>query len=167
MVENNFINKDNINEIISRNHLSGKIGLLSIDIDGNDYWIWKAINAIDPTIVIIEFNARLGYEQSVTIPYEADFNRASKHYSNIYYGASLNALYKLGKKKNYELVGTNKNGNNAFFVKKEVLEKFDIKSKTPPVLSHVNSFSEKYLYSSVFKDSDEKKILEKLDFIKV
>jgi hypothetical protein len=170
MVENSFIDKENINETISKNKFAGEIGLLSIDIDGNDYWIWDAINVIDPIIVICEFNARLGYEQALSIPYNKDFDRTKKHYSNIYYGASLNALYKLGKKKNYVLLGTNKNGNNAFFIKKEVQEKFSIESKTPKECYHKNSFSEFRNQSGnlIKKDYDfEKKILDELDFTEV
>ena len=170
VVENSFIDKDNINETISKNDFIGEIGLLSVDIDGNDYWIWEAINVIDPMIVICEFNARLGYEQALTIPYNKNFDRIEKHYSSIYYKSSLNALYKLGKKKNYELVGTNKNGNNAFFVKKNVKDKTDIQSKTPQECYHVNSFSEfRNESGDLIKKGHEfeKKILDELDFTEV
>ena len=137
-----FINQDNINEIITKNNFSGNTGLLSIDIDGNDYWVWKAIDVIDPTIVICEYNARFGDKKSVTFPYVKNFRRNNNPMLKIYYGASLNALYKLGKRKNYELVATNTNGNNAFFVKKEALERSNIKAKTPSECFHSNSFSE-------------------------
>ena len=82
---NHFVNKNNINKIIGDNNFVGKIGLLSIDIDGNDYWIWEAINIIDPSIVICEFNARFGYEKAVTIPYDEFFSRTDAHESSIYY----------------------------------------------------------------------------------
>ena len=81
----------------------------------------KKINVFDPSIVIIEYNARLGKEKPYVVPYEEKFTRNEKHYSMIYYGASINALVKLGIKKGYAFVCCNKAGNNAFFVKKELL----------------------------------------------
>lgn len=120
-VECEFITKENINAIIKKANFEKRVGLLSIDIDGNDYWVWKEIEIIDPSIVIIEYNARFGKEKSCTVPYEKRFNRSNKHYSTIYYGASLKALIKLGITKGYAFVCCNKAGNNAFFVKKELL----------------------------------------------
>ena len=97
--ENAFITKDNINDLIHRNGISGEIGLLSIDIDGNDYWVWEAINAVIPSVVVVEYNSRFGPERAVTVPYDPEFFRTTAHYSNIYYGASLAALCLLGKRK--------------------------------------------------------------------
>lgn len=116
-----FITKENINRLFSTNNYEGEIGLLSIDIDGNDYWVWQGIDTMEPSIVIIEYNSRLGIEKSYVVPYEKNFERKKANYSMIYYGASLKALVKLGKKKGYELVHCNEAGNNAFFVKKELL----------------------------------------------
>lgn len=118
-VENQFINAENINSIISFNGFQSKVGLLSIDIDGNDYWIWKSINCIEPELVIVEYNARFGPKRSVTIEYKPEFNRYQNN--KLVYGASLSALNKLANEKGYSLVCTNSNGNNAFFVKKELL----------------------------------------------
>jgi hypothetical protein len=119
LTENSFITKENINDLIRKNGISGPVGLLSIDIDGNDYWVWDAINVIDPDIVVIEYNSRLGLDKAVTIPYAAQFNRHKAHHSGIYYGASLKALEKLAHKKGYLFVGCNSIGQNAFFVKKD------------------------------------------------
>ena len=116
-----FITRENINGIFRENNISGDIGLLSIDIDGNDYWIWKVIDAVSPRIVVIEYNSRLGPDLSVTIPYDADFSRGPAHYSMIYYGASLRALWKLGRQKGYQLICCNSAGNNAFFVREDVM----------------------------------------------
>lgn len=115
-----FITRENINEIIERSGISGEIGLLSIDIDGNDYWVWEAISAISPGIVVVEYNSRFGPDKAVTIPYDPRFVRTTAHYSNIYYGASLPALCLLAKRKGYSFVGCNRNGSNAFFVKNEL-----------------------------------------------
>ena len=115
-----FITKDNINNLIKENGIQGEIGLLSIDIDGNDYWVWQAINVISPAIVIIEYNFRFGKKRAVTIPYDENFDRSKAHYSMIYYGASLKAQYLLAKKKGYVFVGCNSAGNNAFFVRRDL-----------------------------------------------
>ncbi len=116
-----FIQRDNINDLIRSAGISGDIGLLSVDIDGNDYWVWQAIDAISPRIVIAEYNSRFGAERAVTVPYNPTFTRASAHYSMIYYGASLSALHVLGVRKGYKLVGCNSAGNNAFFVRSDCL----------------------------------------------
>lgn len=116
-----FITKDNINDIFLKNGISGEIGLLSVDIDGNDYWVWKNINVISPALVIAEYNARFGKDLAVTVPYADNFVRSNAHYSHIYYGASLKALFNLGAEKGYALVGCNSAGNNAFFVRRDLL----------------------------------------------
>ena len=118
--EQAFITKDNINELIRRNGICDEIGVLSIDIDGNDYWVWEAIDVVLPSVVIVEYNSRFGAERAVTIPYRADFVRSRAHYSNIYCGASLAALCLLGRRKGYSFVGCNSAGNNAFFVLQEL-----------------------------------------------
>ena len=120
VAHHSFINCENINNILEKNKFTGNVGLLSIDLDGNDYWIWKSINIIDPDIVIIEYNARFGFKKPITVPYDPKFVRG-KNTHKLYFGASLKALTKLGKTKGYELVCTNKNGNNAFFVKKNLV----------------------------------------------
>lgn len=116
----NFITKDNINQLISDNIEEKDIGILSIDIDGNDYWIWKAINVVEPRIVVCEYNGIFGCEHFITVPYEDNFNRSRKHYSHLYWGASLPALCFLAEQKGYVFVGCNSNGNNAFFIRKDI-----------------------------------------------
>jgi hypothetical protein len=124
-----FIDKDNINKLLQNNGMRGDIGLLSIDIDGNDYWIWQAIDCVKPRIVICEYDSLLGYEKAVTTPYEKNFDRTKAHYSFLYGGASIAALHKLGTQKGYALVGSNSAGNNAFFVRNDVLG--SLESLTP------------------------------------
>jgi hypothetical protein len=116
----NFVTAENINKILLDNGVEGEIDLLSIDIDGNDYWVWKAINVIKPRVVVIEYNASLGYEKSITVKYDPKFNAFKKHPSGFYHGASLTALTKLANSKGYILVGCDSNGVNAFFVRKDV-----------------------------------------------
>jgi hypothetical protein len=112
------ITRDNINSLITQQGISGEIGLLSIDIDGNDYWVWQAIDVVNPEIVVIEYNHRFGEKLAVTIPYNENFRRGEQH-PKIYFGASLRALVALGKSKGYAFVGCNSNGVNAFFVRRD------------------------------------------------
>ena len=118
---NAFIDSSNINQLIGDNGLHGDVGLLSIDIDGNDYWVWQSLEIVRPQIVVCEFNALWGPKLTVSIPYEPLFSRGAVHYSNLYFGASLAALTSLGRSRGYSLVGVNLAGNNAFFVKNDCM----------------------------------------------
>ncbi len=115
-----FITTENINALFSENGYTGEIDLLSIDIDGNDYWIWEAVRVINPRVVVIEYNASLGPEKSISVTYDPEFDRYKKHPSGWYHGASLKALEHLGKAKGYRLVGCDSNGVNAFFVRSDI-----------------------------------------------
>lgn len=116
-----FIDADNINDIIGDAGFRGKIGLLSIDIDGNDYWVWDRLDVVDPVIVVAEYNSVFGCRRAVTVPYDPKFTRRGAHYSDLYFGCSLKALEIVATRKGYALVGSNSAGNNAFFVKRERL----------------------------------------------
>lgn len=116
-----FIDRDNIDHLLCEHGFSGEIGLLSIDIDGNDYWVWERIEAVNPLIVIVEYNSVFGRELAVTVPYDPKFRRTQAHDSNLYWGCSLKALCLLGGRKGYALVGCNGAGNNAYFVRKDRL----------------------------------------------
>ncbi|RKD12401.1 hypothetical protein BCY91_12180 [Pelobium manganitolerans] len=111
-----FITRDNINSLIESRFKHEDVGILHIDIDGMDYWIWECIN-INPVLVIMEYNSVFGEKRAITVPYRADFVRVKAHYSTLYAGASLAALAILGKKKGYKLIGCNSAGNNAYFVR--------------------------------------------------
>lgn len=117
-----FITKENINSLINDSGLSGEIGLLSVDIDGNDYWVLNEINVVEPQILICEFNPIFGKKEKVSIPYKSDFYRTDEHYSNLYSGASISAFTYLANKRGYKLVCINNLGNNAFFVKREICD---------------------------------------------
>ncbi len=113
-----FIKKDNINTLFSEAGFTGDIGLLSVDIDGNDYWILDAINCIQPQILICEYNSIFGNKEKVSIPYKSDFYRGREHFSNVFYGASLGAFVYWANNHGYKLVCINDLGCNAFFVKR-------------------------------------------------
>lgn len=123
-----FITKDNINAIIGRNGFSGDLGVLSVDIDGNDYWIWNAIEVVSPRIVICEYNSLFGPTAPVSIPYQADFSRRANNAPRGYFGASIAALAHLGAAKGYSLVAGNSAGNNAFFVRNDCLGALQVMS---------------------------------------
>jgi hypothetical protein len=123
-----FITKENINELLSQVDLGREPGILSVDIDGNDYWVWEAIDCIDPVIVITEYNSVFGKNTNWTVPYDPSFVRRDKHPSTLYYGASLTAMVSLGKKKGYEFIGCNSKGNNAYFIRKDKIGPFKVKT---------------------------------------
>jgi hypothetical protein len=116
-----LVDRDNVNALFRDHGYTGVIGLLSIDIDGNDYWVWEAIDAVEPTFVVCEYNAVFGPSRAVTVPYDPRFQRTRAHSSNLYWGASLKALCLLAERKGLAFVGTNSAGNNAYFVRKDLL----------------------------------------------
>ena len=121
-----FITRDNINQLLEKNGVTGDIGILSIDIDGNDYWVWSEINVISPRIVVCEYNSQFGPDAQITVPYDPSFVRDNAHYSKVYYGASISALTSLANSKGYSLVGGNCAGNNIFFVRNDLIEKLTV-----------------------------------------
>jgi hypothetical protein len=139
-----WITTENINALLQTQGVVGEIDLLSLDMDGVDYWVWKAIECITPRVVVLEYNPVLGPDVSVTIPYKPDFETEHNGVSLLryharrvvntflekriadrldnYYGASLSAFVKLGKQKGYRLVGCERYGFNAFFVREGIGE---------------------------------------------
>ena len=113
-----FVTIANITSVISKSSPS-QIGLLHIDIDGMDYWIWEELSkTLLPDIVILEYNSVFGKERNITVPYSSEFERFKEHHSGLYAGASLGALVSLSEKRGYDFVGCNSAGNNAYFIKK-------------------------------------------------
>jgi hypothetical protein len=117
-----FIDQENINELLQNTGFTN-IGLLSIDIDGNDLHILNELNLqiLNPAIIIMEYNAVFGKERAISVPYDKNFIRGNKHYSNLYYGASLAGLNCVANRKGYRLIGCNLAGNNAYFVRNDLL----------------------------------------------
>jgi hypothetical protein len=131
--QHRFITAENIDSIIADAGFGGEIGILSIDIDGNDYWTWRAIASVNPAVVICEYNAVFGDLHAITIPYDPTFVRSVAHHSNLYYGASIRALITLGEEEGYQLIGSNRNGVNAFFIRSDLAHYVNdaIKCKDP------------------------------------
>lgn len=131
-----MVSAKNINALIRRAGIEGDIGLLSVDIDGNDYWVWKAIDVISPRVVVCEYNSVFGDEHAVTVPYDPSFERSTAHHSKLFFGASLPALRRLAADKGYVFVGCNTSGVNAFFVRSDCAAPFAALEKSA---AHVES----------------------------
>ncbi|GAA4727910.1 hypothetical protein [Flavisolibacter ginsenosidimutans] len=111
-----FVTKNNINQLIIDHGFENKVGLLHVDIDGNDYWIWKEISAIKPEIVIVEYNHRFGASMPYVMPY------TDKPASGQERGASLLSLCDLAEEKGYCFIGCESHGVNAYFVRKDKIK---------------------------------------------
>ena len=116
-----YVDRDNVNALITGAGIGGDIGLLSLDIDGHDYWVLRELEAVSPRILVLEYNSTFGPDAAVTVPYEAGFWRGQAHASFLYWGASLAALTRAAETKGMALVGGNSAGNNAFYVRRDVL----------------------------------------------
>jgi len=114
-----FVDCSNVNALVAAAGFPQDLGLLHIDVDGNDYWLWECLEAASPIVVILEYNAVFGPERAITIPYDPAFQRTRAHPSNLYFGASLAALVRLSNRKGYAFVGCNSAGNNAYFVRRD------------------------------------------------
>lgn len=122
-----FVTAENIeDEICSKLGKAADVGILSIDIDGNDYWIWDKIRSVRPWVVVCEYNSVFGDKKCISTPYSPEFSRSVYHYSNLAFGASIKALERLGAEKGYKLLGTNSAGNNAFFAREDVASQLQI-----------------------------------------
>ena len=133
-----FIYRDNLNEIIN-NYFSQKeeIDFLSIDVDGNDYYLFENLS-IKPKIICIEYNFWYGSNIKCSVPYDKNF--IWKH-GSLYSGASLDALCSLAKNKGYHLIALDSNCVNAFFIRSDLRHKFEI-------LDNVTSFKTPNKYSN-------------------
>lgn len=127
------VNAENINDLVKEAGLTGEIDVLSIDIDGNDYWVWKALEQVTPKVVIIETHVEFGM-RDIVVPYDPNYVFPGKH--PVYHGASPIAMQKLGKQKGYRLVGANDLGFNFIFVKEGYAEDVLPEVSLDSVLAH-------------------------------
>jgi hypothetical protein len=121
-IVNAWVNRETINQIIQQNGFEGPIDLLSLDIDGVDYWLWEALEVVRPRVVVAEIQCIWGADRAVTVPYSPHFKTESIDGFGVYSGASLPAFVKLARRKGYRLVGVQRLGFNAFFVENGVGE---------------------------------------------
>lgn len=113
-----WITPETVNGLLEQHGCTGEVDLFSLDLDGVDYWVWKAMTACSPRLVVLEYNSMFGPERAVTIPYDRQFNRREHRFC--YFGASLTALTKLSAEKGYRLVAVEPTGVNAFFLRNDV-----------------------------------------------
>ncbi len=109
----------NVDGLVASKTNGGSLDVLSIDIDSFDYHVWEGVNAVQPRVVVIEYNATLPPHVSQTIPYDPSIRTKV---GTFYFGASLSALAKLAERKGYSLVGCSVTGVNAFFVRNDLLK---------------------------------------------
>jgi len=163
-----FVTCENINHIFESNGLKGKVGILSIDIDGNDYWIWESIKAVNPDVVIIEYNSIFGPDFALSIPYSPKFQRTKAHFSNLYWGCSLKALELLGRKKGYYFIGSNSNGNNAYFVRRDKISKLKPQTaKSGYVLSKFREARDKKGRLSYVSGKERLKLIQNMPIVDI
>ncbi|MDB6148424.1 MAG: hypothetical protein JWO45_2088 [Spartobacteria bacterium] len=115
-----WITAENVNQLVSECDLRGSIDLLSLDMDGVDYWIWQALDVVYPTVVVCEVHNPIPPNLALTVPYSPEFAVTTPE--DDFRGASLRAMVNLGRSKGYRLVGTHRFGFNAFFVKSGVAD---------------------------------------------
>ena len=163
-VHNRKVTRENINNIIKNINLKN-IGLFSLDIDGIDYWIWREIKKLNPVIFICEFNSVFGNKKKITVPYDKNFNRTKFHYSNLAFGASIQAFIKVSQKKGYEFIGTNSNGVNAYFIKKNNYKFIKSKIKHRTIFTSKTRESRDRNYNKTFLKDDKR--LKKIKNVKV
>ncbi|MHA1491977.1 MAG: hypothetical protein ACTSRI_20275 [Promethearchaeota archaeon] len=152
MIKNEFITAENINDLFLKYKVPKNFDLLSIDIDGNDYWVWKSITNYYPRVVIIEYNACVPVELSKVVEYDPEF----KWDFTDYFGASILALFNMGKSKGYTLIGCESMGINAFFVLNDLVEG-NFKIKEIKKLYHLPRYGKKE-YNYGFRPSKRKMI---------
>ncbi len=116
-----WVTRANVNAMVGEQGFDGPIDLLSLDLDGVDYWIWQALDCVEPRVVVLEYQPVWGPEHAVTVPYRDDFALDFSR-QPFYCGASLAAFVKLGRAKGYRLVGCNRQQFNAFFLRAGVGE---------------------------------------------
>lgn len=122
------------------------LDLLSIDIDGNDYWVWRAIERHRPKVVVIEYNPYYEPPRRWVMKY----NAAHEWDGSTYYGASLESLHGLGKRKGYELVACDRMGNNAFFVQRQYYERFGLTDNAPQLLYRPAMYKVRFIGNNTF-----------------
>jgi len=111
-----YVTSKNIERLLEEHAVPIEFDVLSIDIDGNDYWVWKAIDHWKPRVVVIEYNASHPPQEKWVMAE----NPEHRWDGTDYFGASLLSLVELGREKGYTLVGTNSLGVNAFFVRADL-----------------------------------------------
>jgi len=126
-IHNDYINSQNINNILKKHSFEGNLDIFSLDIDGIDYWILKEIKPKISKIFIVEYNPYFGPTKNISAPNIEKFDRFKYHYTGFCFGASLLSIINLMKQKGYTFIGTNRLNCNAFFIQNSLLRKINLK----------------------------------------
>lgn len=137
---------DTVERVFAEAGVPEDLDLLSIDIDGNDYWVWRAIEHYRPQVVVIEYNPYYAPPERWVMKFNPDHTWDG----STYYGASLESLCALGKQKGYELICCDKNGNNAFFVERSLYDRFGLDNNAPQVLYRPAMYKVRYIGKNTF-----------------
>lgn len=140
------VQPDTIEQLLADAEVPADLALMSIDIDGNDYWVWRAIERCRPQVLVIEYNPYYAPPERWVMK----FNPEHAWDGSTYYGASLESLYHLGKAKGYELLCCDKNGNNAFFVEASHYAAFALESNAPQVLYRPAMYKVRFIGKNTF-----------------
>ena len=128
-----MVKRENINDLLQTSGVGHDVDFMSMDIDGNDFWVWDAIRVIDPKVVMIETHVEFGL-RSIVVPYDKDYLYPGKHKD--YHGASPVAMAKLANKKGYRLVGANDLGFNTIYIKRGLAEQALPEVSVESILTH-------------------------------
>ena len=129
VIKSFWLSLDTLNCFFEFKKEKKNIGILSLDIDGNEFWILEKLIILRPDMIICEFNVALGL-RTITVPYDKEFDRTKKHETWLYHGLSITALNYICNKNDYSLVAVSSNGVNAFFIRNDLLNP-DSKILTP------------------------------------
>ena len=135
-----WITAENVDDLLTEAGVVGEVDLFSLDIDGNDYWVWRAIEAIRPRVCVFETSDCIPTAEALTVPYDPDFNARDKPFpQTAFRGASLAAMTKLSRERGYRLIGAHRHGFNVFFMRDDVGR--DYFPEVDPVAIHDNPWT--------------------------
>ena len=120
-------------------HIPKEIGVLSLDVDGMDYWLLTAL-PVKPVVLVCEYNALFGNTDPITVPLTDNFDRRTAHWTHLYFGASLPAIATAAQRQGYTWIGTESHGCNAFFVRHDYAQR--ILDKLDQIIPHEAQFRE-------------------------
>lgn len=160
-VEARYLTLENLGWI--EQYFAGRpLGILSIDVDGNDYWFLQRLLPMRPAIVAAEYNASFLLKR-ITVPYKPDFDRFKEHASGLYCGASLTALSQLCQQNGYGLVAVSDSGVNAFFVRSDLLSP-DLHARAPEAVYRECVLTNMWNGSTAL---EQWSVIQHLDFVEV
>lgn len=158
-VKQAWITKDNINGIVGSWLGKRQLGILSIDVDGNDWWILNELSHIRPAIIIMEYNSAFGFN-TVSAVYDERFDRRNKHKRWTYYGASLSMISRYLIDKGYQLTAISESGVNAFYLRNDLIGEKDI------ILDPISSFKDS-LAAFGGSHQAEWELIKHMDYVRV